>query len=397
MRLLISGGGVAGLTCAYWLERAGHVPVVIERAQAGPLGGYGIDFSGTGYDIAGRMGILDQLAARQLRSDSITYVGSSGRVTARLDRPLAETVLRGPYLALMHTTLEEVLTSAVRNTVEIRHQQSIAKVQQNDGGVEVTFADGTQDAFDALVGADGMHSRTRELVFGPEPLWAHHLGFTVACYPVPDIAGLTDARTHFAEPGRQTVLYPTDVGGTSVALFLYRDPPAPTIARSERAARLRAVYAGSGWHTPELLAHAPAAGFFMDTLTQIEMPTWHRGRVVLIGDACGALTLASAQGASLAMAGGYLLAEALAAHHLDHGTAFAAYEARLKPAVTTRQRRTRAFARSLVPATRTGHSVQRLLTRLVMREACAPLLRHGFGDTSSILHPQPNDTKEKER
>ena len=127
MRLLISGGGVAGLTCAYWLERAGHVPVVIERAQAGPLGGYGIDFSGTGYDIAGRMGILDQLAARQLRSDSITYVGSSGRVTARLDRPLAETVLRGPYLALMHTTLEEVLTSAVRNTVEIRTSKASPK------------------------------------------------------------------------------------------------------------------------------------------------------------------------------------------------------------------------------------------------------------------------------
>lgn len=394
MRVLISGGGVAGLTCAYWLCQAGHTPVVVERAQAGPLDGYGIDLSGTGYDIAGRMGILDQLAARRLRLVSVAFVDAADRVTARLDQPLAEKVLRGPYLALMHTTLEETLADAVRGKVEVRHRQSIAKVRQSDGGVEVTFADGAQEGFDALVGADGVHSRTRELVFGSEPRWARHLGFSMACYPVPDIAGLTGVRAHFTEPGRQTVLYPTDTVGTSVALFLFRTRPHGGIPRPERAARLGAAYIDSDWHTPELLAHAPDDGFFMDTLTQIEMPGWHRGRVVLIGDACGALTLTSAQGASVAMAGGYLLASALAAHPRDHTAAFAAYEARLRPFVAERQRRARSFARGLVPATRTGQSVQRMVTRLVLRDACAPPLRFGFGDTRSILPTPPNNTKE---
>ncbi len=394
MRVLISGGGVAGLTCAYWLYRTGHTPVVVERAQAGPTGGYGIDLSGTGYTIADQMGILDQLAARQLRVGPVAFVDAADRITARLDRPLAEKVLRGPYLALMHTTLEEVLANAVRDKVEVRYQQSIGKVQQCDGGVAVTFADGTQDSFDALVGADGVHSRTRELVFGSELRWARHFGFSMACYPVPDITGLTDIRAHFTEPGRQTVLYPTDTAGTSIALFLYRARPHGSIPRSERGARLRTAYTGSGWHTPELLAHAPDDGFFMDTLTQIEMPGWHRGRVVLIGDACGALTLTSAQGASVAMAGGYLLAKALAAHPLDHTAAFTAYEARLRPFVTERQRRARTFARGLVPATRTGQSVQRMVTRLVLRDTCAPLLRFGFGDTSSILPTSPNNKKE---
>ncbi|MEV0668519.1 hypothetical protein ACIBI3_43890 [Actinomadura luteofluorescens] len=125
MRVLISGGGVAGLTCAYWLCQAGRTPIVLERAQAGPLGGYGIDLSGAGYDIADRMGILDQLAARQLRLSSVASVASVAsvdavdRVTARLDRPLAEKMLRGPYLALMHTTLEEVLANAVRGKAEV--------------------------------------------------------------------------------------------------------------------------------------------------------------------------------------------------------------------------------------------------------------------------------------
>ncbi|MFD7161417.1 hypothetical protein ACFV9C_43005 [Kribbella sp. NPDC059898] len=134
---------------------------------------------------------------------------------------------------------------------------------------------------------------------------------------MPDVAGLTNVRAHFAEPGRQTVLYRTDEVGTSIALFLYRDPSHEYVPRPERAARLRTIYAGSGWHTPELLAHAPTGDLFMDTLTHIETPRWYAGRVVLIGDASGALTLASAQGASLAMAGGYLLAEALVAHPND--------------------------------------------------------------------------------
>jgi 2-polyprenyl-6-methoxyphenol hydroxylase-like FAD-dependent oxidoreductase len=90
-------------------------------------------------------------------------------------------VLRGPYLALMHTTLEEVLANTVRGKVKLRHRQSIVKVQQSDGGVEVTFADGTQEGFDALVGANGVHSRTRELVFGSELWWARHLGSPGSC------------------------------------------------------------------------------------------------------------------------------------------------------------------------------------------------------------------------
>jgi 2-polyprenyl-6-methoxyphenol hydroxylase-like FAD-dependent oxidoreductase len=396
VRVLVSGAGVAGLTCAYWLRAAGHTPVVVERAAPGPQGGYGIDLSGSGYDVAGRMGILDRLAARQLRVDSVALVDAADRITARLDRPLAEKMLRGPYLGLMHSTLEEVLATTVEDTVEIRHRQSIGTLRQNDDDVLVAFADGTRERFDVVVGADGVHSHTRALAFGPEPRWARRLGFSMACYPVPDVAGCTDVRAHYTEPGRQTVLYPTDTVGTSVALFLYRSQRHGSIPRTERVARLRAAYRGAGWHTPELLAHAPAEPF-LDELTQIELPAWHRGRVVLIGDACGALTLSSAQGASVAMAGGYLLAAALAAHPGAHTDAFAAYQARVRPYVAERQRRARRFTRGLVPATRAGRRAQRVLTRLVLRDAAAPLLRFGFGDVGSILPNPSHHPKERQR
>ncbi|WP_282781907.1 MULTISPECIES: FAD-dependent monooxygenase [unclassified Nocardia] len=383
MRILIPGGGIAGLTLAYWLHHYGHEPVVVERAPRGRYGGYGIDFFGTGYDIAARMGLTDRLAARQLPTEDIRTVDTRGRPHARLERRVLEKVIGGPYLALMHARLEEALADAVRNRVEVRHEQRVTTVRQRPDGVDVAFADGTEDSFDLLIGADGVHSATRELVFGPEPGFARHLGYTMACYPVADTYDLGPRRVHYSEPGRQTVLYPTDTPGELIALFLYRTqrfvPP-----RAERPAALRAAFDGMGWITPRLLAAAPADDLFMDSLTQIRMPSWHRGRVALIGDAAAAMTLTSAQGASMAMAGGYLLAEALH-RHSEHVAAFHAYEARLRAAVDQRQDRARAIARSLVPATRTGIAVQTLVSSVVMRDAFVGLLRRGYGDTTSVL------------
>ncbi|MFI6575288.1 FAD-dependent monooxygenase [Nocardiopsis sp. NPDC050513] len=384
MKVLISGGGIAGLTLAYWLHHWGHTPVVVERAPHGRLGGYGIDFFGTGYDVAARMGIADRLAEHQLPADSICYVDGEGRVTARLERRLLEKVIRGPYLALMHTTLEEALGEAVRDEVEIRYGHRVAAVGQRADGVDVTFADGGDESFDLLVGADGVHSATRGLAFGPEERFARHLGYAMACYPVPDVYGLGPRRVHYGEPGRQTVLYPTGRPGELIALFLHRtaDPSVPR--RSERPGALRSAFADMGWLTSRLLAEAPRDDLFMDGLTQIAMPSWHNGRIALVGDACGAMTLASAQGASMAMAGGYLLARALHQHD-DHRAALRSYEARLRPAVRRRQRRARAFARSLVPETGIGLAAQSTVTRLMLRDAFTGLLRRGYGDTTSIL------------
>lgn len=384
MRILISGGGIAGLTLAYWLHRYGHTPVVVERAPHGRLGGYGIDFFGTGYDVAARMGIADRLAAHQLPTESIRYVDGAGRVAARLDRRLLEKVIRGPYLALMHTTLEEALGDAVHDKADIRYGRSITAIEQSPGGVGVTFTDGECESFDLVLGADGVHSQTRELAFGPEGDFAHHLGYAMACYPVPDTYGLGPHRIHHSEPGRQTILYPSDVPKQLIALFLHRTQDRRPPPRAQRRTALRGAFADASPLTAQLLDAAPEEGLFMDTLTQITMPSWHTGRIALTGDACSAMTLTSAQGASMAMAGGYLLAQALHRHD-DHRAAFLAYQNRLRPAVQQRQQRARAFARSLVPATRPGIAAQHLISRLVLRDLFTGLLRRGYGDTTSIL------------
>ncbi len=78
MRALISGGGIAGLTLAYWLRKYGITPIVIEQAAGTSHDGYGLDFYGTGYDVAERMGLLEKLGERQLPFDDVAYVDGSG-------------------------------------------------------------------------------------------------------------------------------------------------------------------------------------------------------------------------------------------------------------------------------------------------------------------------------
>jgi 2-polyprenyl-6-methoxyphenol hydroxylase-like FAD-dependent oxidoreductase len=378
MRILISGGGIAGMTLAYWLHRDGHTPVVVERGSSARTGGYGIDFGGTGYDVAARMGIAERLASHQLPVESAQFVDARGNVFASLSRVLVHKISRSPHLGLMHGTLEETLAETIAPNVEIRYGHSIAALDQQPDAVEATFTDGARDTFDVVVGADGVHSRTRELVFGPHPAFHRYLGYQVAIHTIADRFALGAVRIHYTEPGRQLVLYPTGVPGELIAMYLFRSDITTTVEPCRRAQLLREVYGGMGWHTPAVLEQLPAS-IFMDALTQITMPRWYDRRVVLVGDACGATTPTSAQGVSMAMVGGYLLADSLRAHPKSHEAAFARYQATLRPQVRHRQRNARWFARGLVPATRQGLTAQKILMRVVMREAFTGVLRRQFG------------------
>lgn len=386
-KVLISGGGVAGLTLAYWLERSGHTPVIVERSPHGRLGGYGFDFAGTAFDVGERMGIIQELRRHRIPADSVAWVRANGEPFAKLESGLIEKVARGPYLGLMHYTLEDALIRAVEDRVEIRYEQSIETIHQRADAIDVGFVDGGRERFDLLVGADGVHSTTRTLGFGPERRYARHLGYHMACYPIPDRYGSEPIRAHYSEPGRQLIVYPTDNPGELIALFLFETPSSEAIPRSERLDLLRRTFGRMGWIAPQVLADAPDTGdIFMDSMTQIVMPTWRNGRVALIGDAAGCLTLVSGQGVSMAMAGGYILAAKLD-ESADPATAFARYEHRMRPEVERRQRTARTFSRALVPSSRFGVFAQRHLTGLLLRDAFAGLLRRQIDLTSILSRP----------
>lgn len=386
MRVLISGGGIAGLTLAYWLHHYDIPTVVIEQAKDVRHDGYGIDFFGTGYDVAERMGLIDRLQPQQIPFDSAMYVNERGKLVTKLDISLMKKIMHGKYMGLIHWTLEEALYEALASQVEVRFGRSLTCVMPRPDAVCATFNDGTSESFDLLIGADGVHSQTRALVFGPEEQFGRFLGYTIACYQLSDRYGIGHTWKMHVKPGRMVGAYCSNHDGDIFTLFMYEAAERERLPREQRLPRLRQMFAGMGWITQQLLSDAPGTdSIFMDAVTQIQMPSWHHGRVALVGDACGCPTLISGQGASLAMGGAYLLAKAL--HETtDYQQAFRQYEQQMRPHVQAQQKNARGFAKSFVPASSLGLFMQQAIMKVVLREAFIGLLRRQFG-AQSILQP----------
>jgi 2-polyprenyl-6-methoxyphenol hydroxylase-like FAD-dependent oxidoreductase len=388
MRVLISGGGIAGLTLANRLHQHGIGSVVIERAADLRQDGYAIDFFGTGYEVAERMGLLDRLFAKHIAFDGIEYVNAQGKLIAKLDAALLRQITEGKYLAMMRWSLEEALYEALEGAVEVRFGRWLVAASQEKQAVEVTFNDGMSGSFDLLIGADGVHSATRALVFGPDEQFSRDLGYTIACYPLADRYGIGSTWKMYVEPARLAATYCTPQVGELLTFFMYQNTECKQFPHENRLTHLREVFSGMGWITQQILADAPAsAQVFMDALIQIQMPIWHQGRVALIGDACGCPTLLSGQGASLAMAGAYLLAEAL--HETTtYQEAFRRYEQQMQPLVRAQQRQARSFATFFLPGTPLGLFLQKLLVKVMFRKTFRAVLRREFsGPSLSTLHP----------
>jgi 2-polyprenyl-6-methoxyphenol hydroxylase-like FAD-dependent oxidoreductase len=369
MRALICGAGIAGLTLAWHLERAGWEVELVERAPAFRDGGYMIDFYGAGYEVADRMGLKPRLLEARHPVTELAYVDADGRRTSGLTMPpeLARRVV-----SLLRTDLARAVHDDVR--APVRYGTSVESVEQTSGGVAVRLTDGTDRHVDLLVGADGTHSRVRELVFGAQTRFVRHLGHHVAAYTIDDPAlseRIGERYEMLTVPGLMAGAYALR-GGRVTLLFLRRDPE-PALPGDPRAALLR-DYGGLGWILPKALPHCPEPPLlYYDQVTQVHLDEWSRGRVVLLGDACQAVSLFAGHGASLAMAAAWVLADELTAAHLPAypaaagdgiAEALARYQRRLQPAIVQVQRFGRRFVKWMAPAGRGRIAARDMMIRL---------------------------------
>jgi 2-polyprenyl-6-methoxyphenol hydroxylase-like FAD-dependent oxidoreductase len=337
--ILISGASIAGPALAYWLRRHGFNPTVVERAPALREGGYKIDIRGAAVDVVKRMGLLDDIRRASTGMQGATFVNSAGKRLATMDADLFGG-REGDDVEIMRGDLSRFFYDATCDEVEYNFGDSITGLAQGDDGVRVTFERGGPRTFDLVVGADGLHSNVRALTFGDASRFLRDLGYYISIFTLDNYLGLDREERLYATPGRTVNIYSARQQSDAKALFLFASPPLAYDRHDTRRQQqlLADAFASVGWETPRLLAamrHAP--DFYFDSLSQVHLDQWSRGRVVLIGDAGYCASPASGQGTSLALVGAYVLAGELAAAGGDHHAAFARYEEQMRPFVAQNQ------------------------------------------------------------
>lgn len=351
---LVVGLGIAGMASAIALRRIGWQVTIVEKAPQRRVGGYFIGLFGTGLAAARRLGVLESMHMRTPRSATtwaVTRGGDRSRTSGFLDQPGdPQGVLRGDIEAGLFANLGDVA---------VRYASTPIAVRELPDGVRVTVRDGLTGAercerFDLLVGADGMRSTVRRLVFGPDERFMRPFHAMICTFQlreqVPYFPG--DHGIILAEPRRSLWVFPFE-DCRPTALLSYRTRDIDAQFRAPPGEVLRRTYGPEP--LGEILGHVldefdRADEFLFDSVEQVVMPSWHTGRTVLVGDSAWAMTLYSGMGASIGLAGGALLGATLARHGDDVAAALRGWQARLMPFTRQHQRGARLRAQVFTPS-----------------------------------------------
>ncbi|QUH04614.1 FAD-dependent monooxygenase [Saccharopolyspora erythraea] len=368
--VLISGASVAGPALAHWLRAHGFNPTVVERAPAPREGGYGVDVRGAAVDVVERMGVLAQVRGSGIDMRGITYVDGSNRPLAEISTEQFDGRGNGRDLEIMRGALSRILHDATADGVEYVFGDSVTGLEPDDDGVLVTFEHTAPRRFHLVIGADGLHSQVRALAFGAESRFRRHLGHHISIFSVGGHLAADRWTLLHNVPGKLAGVHASDgeLGATAILGFASGEIPFDHRDTGQQKRILREAFTGVGWEVPRLLEemeHAP--DFYFDSVSQIHLDRWSRGRVALVGDAGYCPSPLSGQGTSLALVGAYVLAGELRAAGGDHRTAFARYEDRMREYVRQNQKIAESGAEVLMPASRTRIWLRNQVMRFMSR------------------------------
>ncbi|ADJ49547.1 FAD-dependent oxidoreductase [Amycolatopsis mediterranei S699] len=346
--VLVSGAGIAGPSAAHWLHRGGYQVTVVESAPGLRPGGQAVDFRGEQVKLLAAMGVLDEIRRYETAMGDQTVLGLDGRP-----------VLTVPGAAwsgeveILRGDLARILYENTADHTEYVFGDRVTSLTETADGVEVTFRHGAPRTFDLVVGADGVHSGVRAAAFGPEPDFRTDLGFGIAGYTVPNHLGLDHTSIMYNEPGRGLMVGSHRLPDRLHVGLVFAADGVEFHRRTavEQSRLITQLFADTGWETPKLLEALPAADdLYVDSISQIHLDRWSKGRVVLLGDAAWCAG-PGGSGTGLAMMGAQVLAGELAAAGGDHVTAFAKYEQRLRKPATVGQKNGKGAGNFLAPRT----------------------------------------------
>src|SRR5215510_450171 len=330
IKVLVSGGSIAGSTIAYWLARAGFEPTVIEHAPALRMGGNGVDVRGLAIEVVKLMGIWPLIKAAAVDMNGTSFVNSKNVSVARINMKSMQRRLESDEVEILRGDLVSILYDRAKHDVEYVFGDSIMSLTQDAGGVDVTFEKGAPRRFDLVIGADGIHSNVRHLAFGPESQFLRYKGYYGAFSEADPSLGEQGWISFYNVPGKVAGIYRANnqTGAKAYFAFAQAQPLQYDFRNVEQQKHLlKEAFANVGWYVPELLAAASAdPNFYFDSLSQVVMPFWSSGRVAVVGDAAYCASPVTGAGATLSLKGAYRLAGELAAAKSDHQFGFKRFE-----------------------------------------------------------------------
>jgi 2-polyprenyl-6-methoxyphenol hydroxylase-like FAD-dependent oxidoreductase len=368
MKILISGGSIAGPALALWLRRYGADVTVVEIAPSLREGGQLVDVRGIGRDVLKRMGIDEQVRSSTEANYGLSFVDSRNRTKGRFgaddfggDGPV-------PEIEILRGTLSRVVVEHGGAGVDYRFGDRIVEFTQHTDGVDVVFTSGTKERFDLVFGADGLHSELRDRLFAPQAARVEHLGMYLALWTTDNYLNIDKWSLAYREPGR-TIIVRSILDDTKLSTMVgFRGGP-PSYDWRDIDSQKRITMArmsGMGWEAAQLLAQIETADdFYFHPVSMVKLDRWSHGRIALLGDAAYCASPQSGHGTTMAFVGAYILAGELAAAGGDHKKAFQRYEAQMRPWVTEIQAGTPSLGKYMVPETAAGVRLGNVLAQLI--------------------------------
>lgn len=335
LKILISGASIAGPTLGYWLTEYGFDVEIVERSSEVRGGGYPIDLRGSAMDVAERMGMTASLRKAHLDIGKLTLFDRDGETIVAVNPEQFSGGTQGHDVEVPRGDLATMLYERTRDRCSYRFNDYAVALDDRGDAVEVEFRSGRRDRYHYVLGADGLHSATRGFIFGPEEPFIRHLGYFFMGFTLPNLFGLDREQQVFSTTGRMAGLSSVRDSDSITALLTMALDEMPSAAERNpdiQRQRFRALFGQDGWHVPRLLdALDRADDIYCDTVSQIRMPAWSKGRIALAGDAAYGPSFVTGQGSSLALVGAYVLAGELARNADDPAKAFANYDREYRP------------------------------------------------------------------
>lgn len=329
------------------------------------VGGYVVDFWGLGYDLAERMGLIDEIDRIGYHVREMRIVDDLGRPVSGFGTEVFSELSDGRYVTLQRSDLSRMLLERLNGQIESIFGDTIVSLEEQADYVGVQFEHAGERRFDLVIGADGLHSRVRGLAFGAQSRFEKHLGYAVAAFEARDYRPRDeDVYLMYGQPGRMLGRF-TLRDNRTLFLLVFLASRAELPAKQEaQKALLRELYRKGGWECTKVLCELDRTDeLYFDSVSQIRMQNWSRGRVALVGDAAFCVSLLAGQGSALAMISAYVLAGELAASRGRFQQAFGRYETLLRSYIAAKQRAAERFAAAFAPKTRFGLSFRNLVVK----------------------------------